>query len=134
MKKFIFALLLSSAPLMAADEFNLVYDCYTPNVADAGYHIRLVTGGIAGITQAVLGEEWFGGEKNLGTFYIEDTHVNSDKNEYVGQDFTLSVSQKASSNGPVGIPQASYDATFSAKVKGRTIQGPLACRSPQDPQ
>ncbi|NBX67883.1 MAG: hypothetical protein EBR01_02840 [Proteobacteria bacterium] len=132
MKGLLLAVLLSF-PLFAADEFVVHHQCYTPRVADTGYQLIIETGGIAGITQVKVFENSFAGAKYLGKFIVRVQETGS-STVYTGKDIRVVIGP-GEYPAEIGIPSKVYRATFVLKGNdGKKHQGPLNCRSPQDPQ
>ena len=122
-----------SFPLFAADEFNTVFQCRTPNMADAGYTVTVQTGGFAGITQVTLSKVSFMGTTLLGRYIVRETQQSQNK-VFTGKDIKLVVGPGHHEHG-IGIPHKVYNATFSAKTNdGTTHRGQVQCWSPKDPQ
>lgn len=132
MKKLLFGILLSF-PLFAADEFFVVYQCYTPRIADGGYQLTVEAGGFAGITQIRLAANSFAGAKLLGRYIVKTQELNG-ATIFTGKDIKLAVGP-GEYPSEIGIPSKVYKASFVAKGNdGKKHQGTLNCRSPQDPQ
>lgn len=132
MKSWLLVTLLSF-PLLAADEFVVQYQCYTPRVADTGYQLTVETGGFAGITRIKVAENSFAGAKFLGQFIVR-TQEAGGSTIYTGKDIKVVVGP-GEYPSEIGIPSKVYKANFVLKGNdGRKHQGLLNCRSPQDPQ
>jgi len=132
MKKLLFVLLVGF-PLLAADEFVVLYQCYTPRIVDGGYQLTVESGGFAGITQVKLAANTFAGSEFLSQ-YIVNMNEMSGSTIFAGKDIKLVVGP-GEYPSEIGIPSKVYKASFVAKGNdGKKHQGILNCRSPQDPQ
>lgn len=109
------------------DALRPVLRCNQPNLADAGYQVTILAGGVAYHREAKIDEISFTGSRTIANYVVDQANDTSSQLQYLdtnsgGAQFRLVVDQD------INLEQGGTNATLSATTsRGRIVEN-LRCQ------